>query len=232
MSENSQSSFFIKPSEKGVKDFEALINTEYQIKISEWIASGWMLFKKDAGLSVAFAVLAGISYLLVSSIPFATLLIWYPIMAGFIIVSLMTFRNRSVEFKNYFWGFRHFIPLLVFTIISTIFIVIGVLCLLIPGIYLAVAYLFSPYLIVDENIDFWPAMEISRQKVNKHWFGLFGFSILIILLNVAGCLPFFMGLFITIPLSICSTTAAYKDIFAGNDQIVKSSDSSSERNGM
>ncbi len=97
---------------------------------------------------------------------------------------------------------------------------------------MSVAYLFAPYLIVDENIDFWPAMEISRKKVNKHWFGLFGFSILIILLNVAGCLPLFFGLFITIPLSICITTAAYKDIFVKNEQIEKTADSSSERNGI
>jgi hypothetical protein len=232
MTENSQSSFFIKPSGKGVKDFEDLIKSDYQIKIGEWLASGWILFKKDAGLSIAFAVLAGICYLLLSSIPFASLLILYPIMAGFIIVALMTFSNKSVGFKNYLWGFRHFIPLLVFSIISTIVIVIGLFLLVIPGIYLAVAYLFTPYLIVDENIDFWPAMEISRKKVNKHWFGLFAFSMVIILLNLAGCLPLFLGLFITIPLSIAITTAAYKDIFVKNKQIEENADSSSERNGI
>lgn len=232
MTENAQSSFFIKPSGKEEKDFEDLINREYQIKIGEWLAGGWMLFKKDAGLSIAFAVLAGICCLLLNSIPFASLLVWYPIMAGFIIVALMSFSNESVEFKNYLWGFRHFIPLLVFTIISTIFIVLGLVFFVIPGIYLTVAYLFAPYLIVDENIDFWPAMEISRKKVNKHWFGLFGLSILIILLNVAGCLLLVIGLFITIPLSICITTAAYKDIFVKNKQIEENADSSSERNGV
>jgi uncharacterized membrane protein len=94
-----------------------------------------------------------------------------------------------------------------------------VLLLIVPGVYLSVAYLFAPCLIVDKNIDFWPAMEISRKKVNKHWFGLFCFSILIILLNIIGCLSFLVGLFITIPLSTCIITAAYKDIFTENDQI-------------
>lgn len=219
MTDYSIKTFFIKPSQKDVKDFETLINSDYQITISNWFSSGWKIFKKDAGVSIAFAVLAGICYLLLSRIPFAGLLVWHPIIAGFIIVSLMSFRNQTVEFKNYFGGFRHLIPLLVFTILSTIFIFIGVLLLIVPGVYLSVAYLFAPCLIVDKNIDFWPAMEIGRKKVNKHWFGLFGFSILIILLNIIGCLSFLVGLFITIPLSTCIITAAYKDIFMENDQI-------------
>jgi len=219
MTDYSTKTFFIKPSQKGVNDFEDLINSDYQIKISSWFSSGWEIFKKNAGVSIAFAVVAGILYLLLRSIPFAGLLVWYPIIAGFIIVSLLSFRNQTIEFKNYLWGFRHFFPLLVFTIVSTIFIFIGFLLLIVPGIYLSVAYLFAPCLIVEKNIDFWPAMEISRKKVNKHWFGMFGFSIVIIILNIIGCLPFFVGLFITIPLSTCIITVAYKDIFMENKQI-------------
>ena len=216
--------FFIKPSQKGVGDFEDLINSDYQIKISNWFSRGWEVFKKDAGVSIAFSVLAGICYILLSNIPLAGLLVWYPIIAGFIIVSLMSFRNQTVEFKNYFWGFRHSLPLLVFTIVSTIFIFIGLLLLIAPGIYLTVAYLFAPCLIVEKNIDFWPAMEISRKKVNKHWFEMFGFSTVIILLNIIGCLPFFIGLFITIPLSTCIITVAYKDIFMEDNQINKTTE--------
>ena len=92
--------FFIKPSQKGVGDFEDLINSDYQIKISNWFSRGWEVFKKDAGVSIAFSVLAGICYILLSNIPLAGLLVWYPIIAGFIIVSLMSFRNQTVEFKN------------------------------------------------------------------------------------------------------------------------------------
>jgi uncharacterized membrane protein len=130
----------------------------------------------------------------------------------------MSNRKQTVELKHYLCGFRHFLPLLVFTIVSTIFIFIGFLLLIIPGIYLTVAYLFAPFLIVEKNIDFWPAMEISRKKVNKHWFGILGFSIVIVLINFIGCIPFFIGLFISIPLSTCIITMAYRNIFMGIDQ--------------
>ncbi len=213
MTNFSKETFFIKPSQKGVKDFEDLINSDYQISIGKWMHTGWEIFKSNSGPSIAFSVLGGICYILINFIPFAGMFVLYPFIAGFIIMSLMFFQKQTPEFKNYFWGFRHFLPLLVFSVVSMMFISIGILLLVVPGIYLSIAYLFSPYLIVEKNLDYWPAMEISRKKVNKQFWGLLGFSGVILMINIIGCIPFFLGLFITIPLSTCMVTAAYKDIF-------------------
>jgi uncharacterized membrane protein len=114
---------------------------------------------------------------------------------------------------RYFWGFRHLVPLLLFTIVSTAFIFIGLVLFVIPGLYLTVAYLFAPYLIVDKNIDFWPAMELSRKKVNRHWVGIAAFCVVLLFINALACIPLFIGLFITIPFSIYALAAAYEDIF-------------------
>jgi uncharacterized membrane protein len=224
MTDYSAGSFFIKPSSRGVNDFEDLINRDYQIDIRKWLGNGWEIFKANAGPSIAFAVLAGICYAVLLQIPFAGLLIMYPLMAGFIIISLMFYQNKTAEFKNYFGGFRHFLPLLLFTIVSTLFITIGMILLIIPGIYLSIAYVFAPFLIIEKNIDFWPAMEISRKKVNKHFFGMLSFSVVIIVINMVGCIPAFLGLFITIPLTISMITAAYKDIFMDHNGTDKNSE--------
>ncbi len=206
-------SFFIKPSIKGVKDYEDLISRDYDISISKWMHEGWEVFRKDAGTCIAFAVLGCIALILVNFIPFAGVFVSAPFVAGFIIISLMSFQNQRPEFKNYFWGFRHFLPLLLFTIVSSVFITIGVVAFVVPGIYLSVAYLFAPSLIIEKNLDFWPSMEISRKKVNKQFFGLLCFFFLLLLINLLGCIPMGLGLFITVPLSACITTAAYRDIF-------------------
>ena len=97
----------------------------------------------------------------------------------------MLCRNQKTEFVRFFWGFRHLVPLLLFTIVSTTFILIGFMLLVLPGIYVTVAYLFAPYIIVDKNIDFWPAMEISRRKVNKHWFGMAAFCVVLLAINTS-----------------------------------------------
>jgi uncharacterized membrane protein len=133
----------------------------------------------------------------------------------------MSFKNQNPEFKNYFWGFRHFLPLLLFTIVSSVLITIGIMLLVVPGIYLSVAYLFAPYLIIEKNIDFWPAMEISRKKINRSFFGLLGFFIILLFINLLGCIPMGLGLFITVPLTACMTTAAYRDIFTQEQEITE-----------
>ncbi|MCP4715350.1 MAG: hypothetical protein GY868_09550 [Deltaproteobacteria bacterium] len=205
--------FFIKPSQQGVNDFDALIDRDYQVLISKWLQEGWDIFRQNAGTAIAFAVVAGICFLVANAVPFVGLLVTYPVLAGFIIMALLVFQDRTAGFNTYLWGFRHFLPLLMFSIVSTVFMAVGFMLLVVPGVYLSVAYLFAPYLIVEKNIDFWPAMEISRKKVNRHFVGLLGFAVIIILINLVGCIPLFFGLFVTVPLTVCMTTAAYRDIF-------------------
>ena len=104
-------------------------------------------------------------------------------------------------------------PLLLLSLVAGLFIGIGTLLLIIPGVYLAVAYLFASYLVVDRRLDFWPAMELSRLTVNPRWFGYFAFLLLLALLNLAGAIALGVGLLVTIPLSFCTVTAAYADLF-------------------
>jgi len=56
-------------------------------------------------------------------------------------------------------------------------------------------------------------MELSRRTVNPRWFGYFAFMLLLALLNLAGALLLGLGLLVTIPLSFCTVTAAYADLF-------------------
>lgn len=217
MTDYTDKPFFVSPSQKGLADFEQLIQGDYQVTISEWLKKGWELFKKDAGTTVVFTIIALIVYVLAGYLlPFgiASTAISLPLFAGFIIIALMLYRNQKTEFVRYFWGFRHLVPLLLFTIVSMVFILIGTMLLVVPGIYLTVAYLFAPYLIVDKNIDFWPAMEISRKKVNKHFFGMCAFCVVLLAINILGCIPLFLGLFVTLPCSIYAVAAAYEDIFS------------------
>jgi hypothetical protein len=223
MADDADKNFFVTPSRKGVEDFQSLIDKDYQITITEWIKKGWELFKKDAGLSVVFAVITVAAYFLANNIlPFGIggTLIGLPLFAGFIIVALMLFRNQKTQFASYFGGFRHFVPLLLFTIVSTVFILIGLCLFVIPGIHFTVAYLFAPFLIIDKNLDFWPAMEISRKKANKHLVGLFAFCVALIFINLLGCIPLGLGLFVTIPCSMYAAAVAYEDIFRGQQQDV------------
>lgn len=58
---------------------------------------------------------------------------------------------------------------------------LGYVLLIIPGIYLSVAYLMSYSLMIDRNIGVWQALEASRKAITRHWF-----KILFLYLLMAG----------------------------------------------
>ena len=92
-------------------------------------------------------------------------------------------------------------------------IIFGLLIMVIPMTYLGISWAYSTILIVDRKMNFWPAMELSRKTITKHWFRIFLFFIEILCL---ACLGFFfcgLGAFFTIPLAMTMGAASYVHIF-------------------
>ena len=87
------------------------------------------------------------------------------------------------------------------------------LCLL-PGIYLAIGYMFTVALVIDKKMEFWTAMEVSRQVVHQHWWLVFGFSLVCLLVNFAGILACFIGVIVSAPLTMVATMYLYEDLFS------------------
>lgn len=84
---------------------------------------------------------------------------------------------------------------------------------LLASTYLEVSYLFAIHLILDRRVGFWPAMEMSRQVVQRHWWQLWLFTVVLGSLNFAGLLTCGLGLVLTTPLTQCAVTYAYAQVF-------------------
>jgi uncharacterized membrane protein len=80
--------------------------------------------------------------------------------------------------------------------------VVGLMLLILPGIYLSVAYIFALPLIADKGMGIWDAMELSRKRVTEHWFKVFGLMILLSLGLMAGFLTLGIGLIWAVPLML------------------------------
>jgi hypothetical protein len=91
---------------------------------------------------------------------------------------------------------------------------IGFAIILPIAIYLFVAWIFSSLLIVDRQLDFWPAMELSRKVTARHLLPMIGLAILGWLILVAGALALCVGLLFTVPLFFAMITIAYDDLFS------------------
>ncbi|HZG39558.1 MAG TPA: hypothetical protein VEZ50_12820 [Nodosilinea sp.] len=210
-----------------------LTGRDYEVKIGDYFGRGWEIFKTKAPLFVLFTVFLVLLNVVVSMLPFPlgsrgedgmsngilsfALSVVTPVLsAGYYFVAFQVARGRSAVFNDFFRGFNKFLPIFLTALVAGILTAIGFVLLVIPGIYLAVAYLFAQPLVIDKNADFWQAMETSRQLITKKWFSFFGLLLVIALLNFAGLLLLGVGLLVTVPLSVCIIAAAYEDIVGLN----------------
>jgi hypothetical protein len=88
-----------------------------------------------------------------------------------------------------------------------------IICM-IPATYLMVNWQFVGPLIIDKQMEFWPAMKASWKKVHQHWWPVLGFVVVIGLLNIAGVCACCVGVLFTAPISIAATMYAYETIFS------------------
>lgn len=91
------------------------------------------------------------------------------------------------------------------------------LYLLILGLilYLTISYTFTVPLIVDENVKFWDAMEISRKVIGKNFLSFFLLYIVVGIIMIAGTiLTCGLGILVATPFLNCVIFSAYDDILS------------------
>jgi len=83
---------------------------------------------------------------------------------------------------------------------------------MLPIIYISVAWVFAPMLVVFYDMKGWDALEASRKIVTQNWFSylLFGFVVGIIVM--LGMLLFGIGMLYTLPAGACMLYAAFRGI--------------------
>src|ERR1019366_7271323 len=163
---------------------------DYTIDIGRCISRGWELVKKDFWLLVGASFVGGI-IATGCCIPYLGILIALivggPMMGGLYALYLKKIRGQPAVFGDAFLGFSaYFVPLMLAKLVSGLLTGLGFLLCILPGIYVGVCWVFVLPLVIDKKIDFWPAMDLSRKVVTKHWWLMFGFLIVCVLVAVAG----------------------------------------------
>ena len=108
---------------------------------------------------------------------------------------------------------RHVQRFMLAGLITTLLIYIGFILILIPGMYLAIAYCMTMPLIADRRLTPWQAIETSRKAVTKRWFSFFGLFLVVGLVIFGSALTLGIGLIWTAPWSINVIGVAYRRTF-------------------
>lgn len=136
-----------------------------------------------------------------------------PLYAGMLMLGIRRSQGLPIDFSTVFNYFSKMTPLLILGVLMTILISIGFLLLIIPGIYLAIAYTLAMPLVIEKNMSPWEAMETSRKAITKKWFLVFGLLFVMALIMIVSALPLLVGLFWTIPMMLILMGMLYHTVF-------------------
>jgi tRNA A-37 threonylcarbamoyl transferase component Bud32 len=186
---------------------------DYPLDIGSCLHRGWALVRSNfwpvVGVTALILLLRAAAFFAMIGV-----VVSGPLLGGLCLYFLKKIRGERAGIGTAFSGFsRAFLPLFLASFVMTVFTVAGFFCLLLPGIYLAVAWAFTLVLVVDKRLGFWPAMRLSRKTISKHWWKFFGFIIVLSLIKMAGMLVLVVGFLITAPVALAALMYAYEDIF-------------------
>ena len=175
---------------------EKALAGNYQIAIGDVIKEAWGRVSGNKGTIwlavliylVAFMVLSGVMVALMGSTVDAnnspnpmgglghmlvTLLIT-PLWVGITFVGVAIASDKPANSASIVKWYGTIFRLFFTYLLMGVMILLGTLLLVLPGIYLLVAYQMALPLVADKNMKPWEALETSRKAVTHKWFTFFG----------------------------------------------------------
>jgi uncharacterized membrane protein len=195
----------------------ALSAQGYDFDIINVLERGFGLFLKQPILSIAYTLLIlSVQFLFALYLREATLLysvfLAPPLFSGFYFVANKISQGENVVYPDFFKGFSVGRVVVLIWLVGQVLTALGVFLLVIPGIYLAVAYSFSVLMAIFGGFDFWTALEESRKLITVKWWKFFLFSLAILTMNLLGFLIIGLGLLVTIPVTFYATYLLFEDL--------------------
>ena len=171
-------------------DAADLIARAAKLDIFGCIQRGWASGRANLWPLLGVTLLVGLCAAVAGSIPFigilSSLLLNGVFYGGLYYYCLKKVRGEPVELGDAFSGFSTcFVPLMLTTLVGVLLTVLGFVLLILPGIYLTVAWFFAYLVVREKMLPFWDGMELCRRVTTAQWWRLFGLFIMLMLISWA-----------------------------------------------
>ncbi len=148
------------------------------------------------------------------------LIVSMPLAMGLFMIAVKRATGAPAEATDVFAYFPKTMPLFVTALLMYLFIAIGLCLLVLPGIYLMVAYCLAMPLIVEKNLSPWDALEASRKAVTHRWFRFVGLYIVMLVIMIVAAIPLGIGLIWVMPMFMLAAGIVYRNIFGYEGAVV------------
>lgn len=169
---------------------DKLFAAEIDFEIQYSFAKAWELYKSQVLLHLTFMLfifsIQGIFLFYFKDFIFLySLVLAPPLLTGFSLVANKTSQEFPVRYADFFGGFKFWFLMISIWLIGQILVVLGLIALIIPGIYLAVSYMFAPLFGIFAGLNFWKSLESSRKLVSCNFWKFFSLFLIVITFNLA-----------------------------------------------
>lgn len=135
---------------------------------------------------------------------------------GYYVYTLNHLRGRGeLTIESFFSVSTILSTLILIEFIVWVLGIIGIMLLILPGIYILVALSFASVIAVDNpELGTVKSIAASFKLVNKQWFKVFLLELLLWIIVLISAIPFGIGLIWTIPMYLLAKTIVYRKMIA------------------
>lgn len=140
---------------------------------------------------------------------------------GYKKICLRIYDDENPKLAEMFQEYRIFWKYLGVSLLVSLVVFGGLILLVIPGIFWAVRFSFAPFIIIDTRSGLITAMKESYAITKGSFWKILLFWITVGLLNIAGVIPFGLGLLITIPMTTLASVFVYRTLSKNKAALVE-----------
>lgn len=140
-----------------------------------------------------------------------TTLVTAPILAGALYLGMRHVNGLAVQFDHLLSQFSIIVPIVLVSILQSIAVTIGYLLLIIPGVYLTIAFCLALPLVVEKGYAPVDALKMSLQLVNKQFLNVFLIG-LVVFLAVGLSFITIVGPIWTVPWGLMALVITYRQL--------------------
>ena len=177
--------------------------------IEELISNSWEKFKHSFIFWIGITLFA----FLISALGNLSVVLTFVSMYFSASISLMYInfmRNNQVSINDLvatnLVTFMHFVFV---NICCGVAVILGLICFILPGLYLATRLIFAQYLVIDQYKSFDDAIKTSWYITKGHELNIFLFILAMFVLILVGACAFLVGLLVCVPLAGLSSASLY-----------------------
>lgn len=186
------------------------------LNIGEIISEGWDKTKKNFWFLFCLMVTSVILMAITQYSEILDFILGIPLGIATLTIALVIVGGHTPKYEDLFKSFKNYkitLNFFITSILCIMIIVLGFVFFIIPGIYLAVRLQFYKFLVIEnENMSPVGIIKESYKMTEGYFWKLFGFIVVMVVINLIGAIPLGLGLIFTVPLTLISGAVFYKKL--------------------